>query len=70
MTLFYQDPGRGSNKSKRLLLRLWLAHADSRELPHDFLSLYSDIAKGSYRGGVWPNFKSFQKYKAIITGEQ
>jgi hypothetical protein len=43
------DGGRG-----RLLLRLWLAFAESPELPAHYRPLYGATASGSYRGGVWP----------------
>jgi hypothetical protein len=39
----------------RLLLRLWLAHASARPLPHEFADLYGVTEAGAYRGGVWPN---------------
>lgn len=49
-TAFADSGGRG-----RLLLRLWLAFANSPELPEHFLPLYGATAPGSYRGGVWPS---------------
>ncbi|MGF1427362.1 TauD/TfdA family dioxygenase [Kitasatospora sp. LaBMicrA B282] len=48
-TAFADGGGRG-----RLLLRLWLAFADSPELPEHYAALYGATAGGSYRGGVWP----------------
>ncbi|WP_433397179.1 TauD/TfdA family dioxygenase [Streptomyces sp. CA-146814] len=38
----------------RLLLRLWLASADSPELPKSYRPLYGATQAGSFRGGVWP----------------
>ena len=48
-TAFYDwsDPQR-----KRLLLRLWIAHHDSRALPDCFLPLYGEIGPGKNRSGV------------------
>ncbi|MBM7167722.1 TauD/TfdA family dioxygenase [Streptomyces sp. G44] len=46
---FADGGGRG-----RLLLRLWLAFAQSPELPAHYASLYGAVAAGTYRGGVWP----------------
>jgi Taurine catabolism dioxygenase TauD, TfdA family len=42
-------------EQRRLLLRLWLAHASSRPLPTDFADLYGRTDAGAYRGGVWPD---------------
>lgn len=44
----------GNGGRGRLLLRLWLAFADSPELPVHYRPLYGATAGGSYRGGVWP----------------
>lgn len=44
-----QDGGRS-----RLLLRLWLAFAESPELPVHYRPLYGATTAGSHRGGVWP----------------
>lgn len=38
----------------RFLLRLWLASADSPQLPGAYAPLYGSVTAGSYRGGVWP----------------
>ena len=37
----------------RLLLRLWLAHPDSRPLPPGFEVLWGDCRAGRVRGGIW-----------------
>ncbi|GGK78874.1 TauD/TfdA family dioxygenase [Mangrovihabitans endophyticus] len=42
------------NGAGRLLLRLWLAYADSPELPESYRALYGATGAGTYRGGVWP----------------
>lgn len=44
----------GSANEARLLLRLWLATADSPALPASFQPLYGSVAPGAVRGGVWP----------------
>ncbi|MFJ8826960.1 TauD/TfdA family dioxygenase [Streptomyces sp. NPDC102467] len=49
-TAFVDSPGAGT----RLLLRLWLASADSPELPAAYRPLYGATRAGSFRGGVWP----------------
>ena len=38
---------------KRLLLRLWLSYSNSFELSPDFRELYTEVAAGTVRGGVW-----------------
>jgi Taurine catabolism dioxygenase TauD, TfdA family len=48
----HPDPER-----RRLLLRVWLAHASSRPLPQSFADLYGATDAGTYRGGVWPDIK-------------
>ena len=40
---------------RRLLLRVWLAHASARPLPKSFVDLYGATEAGAYRGGVWPD---------------
>lgn len=45
---------------KRLLLRLWLAMANSRPLPDDYEVLFGHIEPGALRGGIWPPEKSYQ----------
>lgn len=48
-------PGASAgNESSRLLLRLWLASADSPKLPALYMPLYGATGSGLYRGGVWP----------------
>ncbi|WP_211445218.1 TauD/TfdA family dioxygenase [Collimonas humicola] len=44
--------------SKRLLLRVWLAHKESRKLPEDFSHIFHDVNAGAYRGGIWPDSSS------------
>jgi hypothetical protein len=44
----------GDGNARRLLLRLWLATAQSPELPALFRPLYGATDAGSVRGGVWP----------------
>ena len=44
----------GDGNARRLLLRLWLATAQSPELPALFRPLYGTTDAGSVRGGVWP----------------
>ncbi len=44
-----RDDGPG-----RLLLRLWLSSPRSPDLPHWFAPLYGSTARGTVRGGVWP----------------
>jgi hypothetical protein len=39
---------------RRLLLRLWLAYAESPPLPPEYAPLYGSVEAGAYRGGVWP----------------
>lgn len=44
---------RGSiGGTERLLLRLWLASSNSRELPPEFQLLYGSTAAGAVRGGI------------------
>ena len=49
-TAFVDSAGSGT----RLLLRLWLASADSPELPAAYRPLYGATRAGTFRGGVWP----------------
>jgi len=51
-TAFADGP---SSQRRRLLLRLWLAHAKSPRLPLEYSALYGSIEAGAYRGGVWPD---------------
>jgi len=47
----FEDGGAGED---RLLLRLWLAHPDSRPLPPGFDVLWGDCSPGQVRGGIRP----------------
>lgn len=55
----FEEAGR-----RRLLLRLWLAHAGARPLPESFADLYGDTHAGAYRGGVWPDGDPARRYAA------
>lgn len=48
-TPFTDDPASGQ---QRLLLRLWLAMANSRALPADHALLWRNVEAGSLRGGI------------------
>jgi predicted esterase len=45
---YVDNPG----EEKRTLIRLWLAHADSRPLPKSFESIYRNVEAGAVRGGI------------------
>jgi len=52
-TAFEDTGGEDSGgKSGRLLLRLWLAMANSRALPDDHAVLWRDVSAGALRGGI------------------
>ena len=47
----YEDR-EGARDQRRLLLRLWLAMPNSRALPADHATLWTNVEAGTRRGGI------------------
>ncbi|MEE2980381.1 MAG: TauD/TfdA family dioxygenase [Pseudomonadota bacterium] len=54
----YEDDG--TTGQSRRLYRLWLAMANSRELPDSFKVLFGNTSPGAIRGGIWPPDRAYQ----------
>jgi len=66
----HQDPAR-----KRLMFRLWIAPADSPELPASWAGLYRHVQAGTVRGGIRgqaydARCTAFEKRQAAAVGAQ